>query len=254
MLVRSEIVSGESSGGANTSHTILLESLRRLLNAVPESSHVEQYKQAVISGNVLGKATESSRRRTFRYLRELYLLDPNSVLFRALRDLWADDQEAQPLLALLCAVARDPVLRASADAVMAAQQGASIQPKELADDVQAHFPDSYGDATLAKIGRNTASSWTQSGHLQGTRSKVRSRAQSGPSTVAFALLLGHLEGARGEALLSSLWTHLLDAPTSEVLEHASAAGARGLIEFRSAGGVIDIGFRHLLRPFGPDTG
>ena len=52
--------------------------------------------------NVLGKATTSGREWAFRQLRRFYALDPQSLLFRALRDLWEYDPEGQPLLALLC--------------------------------------------------------------------------------------------------------------------------------------------------------
>jgi hypothetical protein len=33
------------------------------------------------------------------------------------------------------------------------------------------------------------------------------------------------------------------------MDLAVAASQRGLLEFRAAGGVVDIGFRELLRPF-----
>src|SRR5690606_6612604 len=83
-----EIVDGSASGGTNTSHTIVLPALCALLDAVPPSASLADYSHAVLDDNILGKATEGSRKRTFRYLRELYLLRPDSILFRALRDLW----------------------------------------------------------------------------------------------------------------------------------------------------------------------
>jgi hypothetical protein len=95
----SEIVAGRTSGGANTSHTIILPALRALLAAVGSKAAAGEYQRAAIEANALGKATEGARRRTFRYLRELYVLNPKSILFRGLRDLWSDDPEAQPLLA-----------------------------------------------------------------------------------------------------------------------------------------------------------
>jgi len=80
-----EILPGEFSGGTNTNHTIVVASLSALLDAVPNGAPHAAYKQAAIEANVLGKDTEDARRRTFRYLRELYLLRPESLLFRALR-------------------------------------------------------------------------------------------------------------------------------------------------------------------------
>jgi hypothetical protein len=112
-----EIVSGEASGGTNTSHTIVIDALAALLAAIPPDAPYIEYQRAALEGNVLAKQTDGARHRTLRYLKELYLLRPDSLLFRALRDLWADDPAARPLLAGLCAVARDDVEDAQLAAV-----------------------------------------------------------------------------------------------------------------------------------------
>ncbi len=100
-----EIVPGDVSGGTNTSHTIVVPALAALFGAVPADAPASEYEHAVLEADVLGKATDGARQRTFRYLRELYLLRPDSLLFRALRDLWRLDPDARPLLAGLCALA-----------------------------------------------------------------------------------------------------------------------------------------------------
>src|SRR3954447_5276820 len=87
----SEIVPSDRSGGTNTSHTIVVTALQQVLAAVPNGSDSESYEHAVLVDNVVGKDTSGSRQRTLRYLKELYLLRPDSVLFRAFRDLWPDD-------------------------------------------------------------------------------------------------------------------------------------------------------------------
>src|SRR5690348_12164484 len=99
------------SGGAHTSRTMMLAELRALLASTPEGATREEYKQAVIDENALAKGSLSSRQRTFRYLRELYLLDIADPPFRALRKLWRYDVEAQPLIALASSLTRDPALR-----------------------------------------------------------------------------------------------------------------------------------------------
>jgi hypothetical protein len=250
----SEVVAGDVSGGTNTSHTIVVEALTALLDAVPAGAPAEAYAEAAIDANALGKATEGSRRRTFRYLRELYLLRPDSLLFRALRDLWAVDVEARPLLAGLCALARDAVYRASSDAIVHSQPGNLLTSADLALVVGEHFPDSYRSATLAKIGRNTFSSWEQTGHLAGAgrSTKVRTSPKCRPADVTYALLLGYIQGARGKALFDTLWTRVLDQPPSQLLDLATAASQQGMLEFRQAGGIIEVGFRELLRPFEHD--
>jgi hypothetical protein len=246
----SEIAPSARAGGANSSHTILLPALTRLLESVEHGASAEAYDDVVIDDNVLGKSTAQSRRRTLRYLRELYLLRPDSILFRALRDLWTDDPTGQPLIACLCALARDPLFRASAPAIVNAQPGDEITSTDLAATVDASFPGRYNDATLAKIGRNTFSSWQQSGHLEmvARTRKLRQRASCTAGTVAYALLIGHLEGVRGSALFDTFWTRVLDWPRAHVVDLAASASQRMLIDFRQSGGVTEIGFSELLRP------
>lgn len=251
-----EIVPGDVSGGTNTSHTIVVSALVALLDALPADATATEYERAALESNLLGKTTDGGRRRTFRYLRELYLLRPDALLFRALRDLWPDDPDARPLLAGLSALARDAVFRASSAIVVQSGPGDTLTSHDLADAVGEHFPSSYSDSTLAKIGRNTFSSWEQTGHLAaGERtSKVRTRATCRPSNVAYALLLGHLEGARGEGLFDTRWAQVLDQPRSHLFDLAVAASQRGLLEFRHGGGVVEVSFHELLRPFEGELG
>lgn len=249
-MTDSEIAQGDQSGGATTSHTIIIPALSHLLSEVDARSEAAEYERAVIDENVLGKNSVESRRRTYRYLRELYLLRPDSMLFRALRDLWTDDVTGQPLLAGLCALARDPIFRASAAAIFETDPGDDLKSADFAAAVENVFPSAYNESTLAKIGRNTFSSWEQTGHLTALArtTKVRSRPACTPSTVAYALFLGHLEGVRGAALFDTTWIQTLDHPRSHLMELATLASQRSLIDFRHSGGVTDVGFTELLRP------
>jgi hypothetical protein len=234
-------------GGTHTSRTMMLAELQLLLAACPSTADYDDYKTAVVDDNVLLKTTISTRIRTLRGLRELYALKPQIVLFRALRDLWDEDAEAQPLLALLCAVARDPLLRATSKLILDTPAGAAVTPEMLLEVVDDRFPDRYNPRTLLKIGRNAASSWQKSGHLSGRQHKVRVRAESRPTTVAYAFLLGYLCGSKGEALFQTLWARLLDAPAHTLHDHAFNASQQGYLEYRHTGAVTDIGFNYLLR-------
>lgn len=249
-MIVNEIVPGDRSGGTNTSHTIVVPALTQLLNAVDRHADAATYEQAVLEQNVLGKDTTGARQRTLRYLRELYLLRPDSLLFRALRDLWTDDPTGQPLLAGLCAMARDSVFRASAPAIFDTNPGDDVTSTDLADAVDNVFPDTYNDSTLAKVGRNTFSSWEQTGHLEAVAhaNKVRRRPVCTAADTAFALLIGHLDGTRGEALFDTVWAKALDHPQSHLFELATVASQRSLIDFRHSGGVTEVGFTELLRP------
>ncbi|WP_156380513.1 MULTISPECIES: hypothetical protein [unclassified Rhodococcus (in: high G+C Gram-positive bacteria)] len=201
-----------------------------------------------IEENLLGKATAAGRKRAYRYLRELYVLDPTELLFRCLRDLWDEDPADRPLIAGLVAYARDSVFRASANAIFSAERGATVTSGDLAQAVTTFYPGVYSPATANKIGRNTGSSWTQTGHLAGRARKTRTQAMAGPASLALALFLGHLQGSRGQALLSTPWIAFLDVSKNEIDELVDKASVRGYIETRSAGNVLEFGFSHLQRP------
>lgn len=241
-------------GGAHTSRTIMLAELRTLLASCPPDSTPTQYRTAIVDDNVLLKKTVTTRRATHALLRKLYALDPSVLLFRALRDLWGAEVQAQQLVAILCAAARDPLLRATAEAVLAAPRGKPVTWQDLSKAVEERFPGRYNVTTLTAIGQHAASSWLQSGHLSGKIEKLRAQAQSHPASLAYALLLGHLCGVRGEGLFGTLWSRLLDAPVHQLHEHAEVASQRGWIDYRRSGNVTDVGFSYLLRGYEREYG
>lgn len=233
----------------HASRTVMLAELRMLLEAVPASARRADYRAAVVDENVLLKPTTRTRKKTFELLGQLYGLDRSITVFRALRDLWADaGPSGQPLLAVLCALARDPAFRATLPAILSATEGRSVTPDELMAAVAARYPDRFNTTTLRGLAQHAASSWQQSGHLRGHLRKVRVRAVATPAATTYALLLSHLVGARGEGLFTTCWAAALDAPQHVLREQAAAASRRGWLEYRAAGGVTEITFHHLLRP------
>jgi hypothetical protein len=252
----SEIVTGSVPGGPSTSQTIMVSSLQRLLTNVPPNSPPVSYRSAVMDENVLGKQTASGREWAFRQLRRFYALNPRSLLFRALRDLWEHDKAGQPLLALLCALARDPVLRASAAVITATEIGEIVTSADFEAAIEAKFPSAYKEITRRTAAQKVASSFDQSGHLHQEKpgSKIRTRVCPTTAAAAYALMLGHLEGARGQALFNTQWTRILDQPVSHLVDLAASASQEGLLEFRSAGDVVEVTFHQLLRPFADGEG
>ena len=238
-------VSDEPSGGAHTSRTMMLGELGALLSAVGGRGSREDYRRAILADNVLSKGSTTTRRRSLRYLRQLYVLDPASPLFRGLTRLWEADSSAQPLLALICALSCDPLLRATVSVIIGAGDGQKLTSDDLAQAVTDRFPDSYSQPVAAKIGRNAVSSWTQSGHLRGRLTKVRVRATPRPASTAYALFVGHLGGAAGAGLFDTVYAHALDCSSAALHDEAFAAAKRGWIDFRQAGQVVEVGFRWL---------
>jgi hypothetical protein len=87
------------AGGVHDSRTMMLADLRTLLDVCPPLAGLEQYRSAAVDDNVLHKRSHTARSGAFRRLRELYAFDREVLLFRALRDLWDDDEHAQPQVA-----------------------------------------------------------------------------------------------------------------------------------------------------------
>lgn len=233
--------------GTHGSRTIMLKELRLLLSSCPRPADYEGFRLAIVEENVLMKNTVTTRKESFRRLREMYALDENVILFRALRDLWDESPDGQPLIALLCATARDPILRGTAELILSVAKGEPVTPQMIEKVTDEAFPGRYNPTMLANIGRHAASSWQQSGHLKGRLHKVRDRAAATPASTAYALLLAHLCGNRGEAMFSTLWARLLDAPQHSLYELATQASRLGWLEYRHTGSVTEITFRHLQR-------
>jgi hypothetical protein len=225
----------------------MLREMRQLLAAVQRDATYDDYRRAIVEENVLGKRTMATRKESLRRLRELYGLSTGIPLFRALRDIWDANSDAQPILALLCASARDPILRASADLILQTPEGARVTPQMIETATASAFPNRYNATMLANIGRHAASSWQQSGHLRGHAAKTRARAAAHPESTAYALFLGHLTGAGGERLFNTPWSELLDAPGRLLHEQARTAAQQGWLDFKSLGGVTEIEFPYLLR-------
>jgi hypothetical protein len=231
---------------------MMLAELRLLLAAVDISASLADYRSAIVEENVLHKKTAVTRHDSFLRLRTLYALNTKILLFRALRDLWGDDPQAQAQIALLCTIARDSLIQATAEMILAIPIGEAVTPTMIMETVSTHFPDYYNPTTLASIGRNIISSWQQAGLLSGKLHKVRARVESRPASVAYALFLGYLSGERGEALFHTPWCRLLDTPVHILHAQAFSASQRGWIEYRHTGEITDLSFRFLLRKYGKD--
>ncbi|PYQ26645.1 MAG: hypothetical protein DMF56_23430 [Acidobacteria bacterium] len=223
----------------------MLAELSAVLASASASATRADYASAVIDGNCLDKPTASTRRLSNQRLGELYSLDAAIPLFRLLRRLWFANEKARPLLALLVAIARDPLLAASAPAVMHLRPGEEYRKDPVKESIRQAVQGRLSEATLEKVVRNVSSSWAQSGHLEGRTFKRRARVTPTPGAIAFALYLGWISGFRGEELLDSPWTRVLDSSVTQTTELALAAKRIGLLDIRIADRVVEISFRRL---------
>lgn len=231
--------------GTHTSRTMMLAELGALLESTHPDALRPDYVEAIVEANCLEKPTVATRRLTAQRLSELYSLDPALPLFRVLRRLWHLDSKSRPLLALLCALARDPMLAVTAGTVIALPPGAELQRGQLRDVLRAFVEDRLGDATLDKVVRNVASTWAQAGHLKGRTFKIRQRVTPTAVAIAYALYLATAAGFGPEQALASGWIKVLDCGASSARDLALDAKRIGLIDLRTAGDVFDLDLSRL---------
>lgn len=232
--------------GTHTSRTMMLEELTAVLAVTQLWAGRQEYAAAIIEENALAKSTLSTRRLSNQRLGELYGLDAGIAVFRVMRRLWEDaDQRSRPLLALLCALARDPLLAGTASTVISLREGEEFPRLRAREALREAVGPRLNDAVLDKVLRNAASSWTQSGHLEGRTFKKRRRVLSTPWTVAYALYLARAVGFRGAELFANSWMGVLDATPADARTQAQEAKRLGLIDLSISEDIVEIGLDRL---------
>ncbi len=231
-----------AKGGAHTSRTMMRTELECLLRAVPEAAPDSAYSEAVVEQNALGKDTVSSRKKSFAHLRDLYGLSSQIPLFSALRILHRLSPDSIAPLACLAVLARDPLLRATSDAVLSRTEGHAVSPADLIPALEKEFPSVYSPKSLLSIAQNCASSWAQAGLLQGKARKTRVHPMPSPAACVFAFLLGEVTGHHGAAVFSSPWCRALDLDSDGARRQGFEAHRNGWINLRAIGDVVEIGF------------
>lgn len=232
--------------GTHTSRTIMVPELTTLLHKCPASATRADYATEVIDHNCLGKQTASTRFLTNQRLGELYGLDPSTPLFRVMRHLWDLDEKGKPLIALLAAICRDPLLRVTGPVIIRMKPGEELARQQIIDALRDSVGDRLNPDSLDKVVRNTSASWTQSGHLAGRSRKTRERVTTTPAVTTFALLLAYMTGARGMPAFECFLAQILDASPDELIYSAMDAKRFGLLDIKHAGGIVTLSFDLLL--------
>lgn len=230
--------------GTHSSRTIMLEELSAL---VASKGLPAELRKLILDDNVLGKSTSSGRALTLQRLKELYSFDPTVPIFKVFLTLTYRDPAALPQLALLMAIARDPLLRASARPVLGLASGSQLMRDILRDAIAAAVGNRMNEAVLDKVVRNTASSWTKTGHLIGRTIKRRAHVRANLTAFAFALWLARKAGFGGWALFDNGWIAALDLEPGAARSFAERAHAAGLIGFRTIADVFEFDFAPLER-------
>jgi hypothetical protein len=233
-----------SGGGTHQSKTMMLAELRTLLSSSRLSP--EALRQAVVVDNALAKSTSNTRKLTYRHLAALYGLNDQTPLTRLFFALWRTNPAAHPQLALLVALARDPLLRDTAPTVIDGSVGEALKRPVFEAALREKHAARFSLNTLRTLAQNCASTWTQSGHLLGPIKKVRRRITPAPQAVTLAALLATICGFGGPAILSSTWMRVLDLTPDQALDCLRKAEGLGLARVRIAGDITEISIRRQM--------
>ena len=231
-------------GGVHLSKTMMLDELQKVLDLRPSDG--DAVEDAILNRNILSKPTGTARKLVLSRLNTLYGIRTALPVQTAMLKLWTQHAAGHPLLALLCTLAREPLLRDTVSAVLNAPRGAALRWPDLAETLAAKHPGRYSQKMLKSLAQNCASSWTQSGHLKGKVAKRRSLAEPTAHVAAYAALLGSLAGFGGPALIASPWMRVLDRSEADVLGLLRRAEGAGLAQLRVGGGVIQVNVRRPL--------
>ncbi|WMT75401.1 hypothetical protein [Bradyrhizobium sp. Ash2021] len=228
-----------AGGGPHQSKTMMYADLASLF----ASGQTANPAEAIVTENLLGRPSIRAREAALYRLHQLYGVGGKDPIWRVLQGLWNLEHAERPLLALLTALARDPMLRAGAAAVLDASPGERVRWPAIAATFEAAYPGRIGEKMAKSLAQNAASSWTQAGFLKGAVRKERVRLNPTPTVAAFAALLASLCGFGGQRLLESRWMSVLDRPIEERLALLRQAEGLGLVRVRSAGDVLEVDIR-----------
>jgi hypothetical protein len=232
-----------NGGGAHQSKTIMLGEITELIRDGVTEAH--EFRSKILDENILGKATSSGRESVLKNLSSLYGLAAVPLLTRAFLKLAKTDSKSLQSLALLIALARDPLLRDSALSVAESTAGTPIQWPTFAARFNALHPGRFSEKMVRSLSQNCASTWTQTGHLKG-KDKQRTKVHPSAAAAALAALIATVCGLSGPTMLSSAWFRILDLNPDTAMDALRSAEVQGLARLRSAGDVIEISVRQQL--------
>lgn len=228
--------------GAHSARSLMYTELKTLLDGRPAQATRHDYQQDIELYNVLHKSSDNARKLTFRHLVDLYGISPEIPLFHVFRQLWERNEEAQPLLALQLALARDPLLRQTLGLIGATPLGQVLEREQVEHILSTPEPERFSPASLRSFAQNINGSWTQAGFLQGKYKKVRTSPVVTYVNAAFALFLSHCEGRAGQGLFQTPWFQLLSLESAQGYELAYMASLHGVISYKQASGIVEVRF------------
>lgn len=249
-LSKQEMNLGFAYASVMSSRSVMLPELSELINASNTFANIGVLQALVVEQDILHKPSAANRLKTFNFLKALYGLDHNQVLYREFIRLVKLSPADLSVLAGTLAFARDPVLRECAEMVIGTDIGMSLGREDFENWIRNHKPGRYSESMYISFSHNLYASFFQLGFLGPSSGKVRirKRREIRPVIAAYTAFLDWLNGLNGMSLLNGKFMQTLELDKDESLSLIASAGQQGLVSVALAGGVLQLDFSAWLQP------
>ena len=224
----------------------MLDELSALLSSVPHTRATQdEYAEAIVEENCLGKPTVAARHEARKRLLKVYSLDFQDPVYCMFHSLWSRNPMCRALLGFQYAWVNDAMLRDSCKHFLPMAAGTVVTPQQTSAWVAETYPGKYSEKSVKSVGRSLNSSWYQGGYIDGIHDRTRRLVMPQIENVAFALYLGLESGLAGTGLYSSPMAALLDSSEAALVVMTELAARQGLLRFKHIGDVVEVAFDQL---------
>ncbi len=227
--------------------------LEAVLNAASPDAGATDYRCLVVEKNVAGKATEVTRDKTWRRLRERYVMDPDVEEFLAFRTAM-QSTTAPSDRGLLCFLMFARTERLFRDVTLAcvspllARPDSVVQAAVVHQAVEEYVRESgteWTPVTTTRVRQHILSTLKDYGLLKGSVNKRTQATRPGHAVVTFAASLGRLEGLTDRQIIDGVWFRLLGLRRDEIVDYLYSAAQHGALGFRMQADVVELTLRNV---------
>gem|GEM_PF-853859 len=201
--------------------------------------------------NVTGKKSNSGVEKTSKYLKQLYGFDNDYPLFLAFKYFWKTSESTEkPLIAFVYAINQDDLLAKSIEVLQNTKPGEKAAIELFEEMIEKYYPNQYSANTRRSMAKNMASSWKQSGFIEGKVKNIRVQPYISYRVAGFAFFLAYLKGYRGDFIWNNNGVKALCLPENKLRELAIECARKDFMQYQYAGSVTAISFTNLLNKIG----
>jgi hypothetical protein len=231
----------------HTSRTMMFAELEKVMDYSIDS---DEFLES-LSKNITGKKSNSGVEKTAIYLKKLYSLDVRHQPFIAFKYFWKIAETSdKSLLAFIYAINNDDLLAESIQVLQDTKLNEKALIELFEQNIERYHPKQYSENTRKSMAQNIASSWKQSGFIEGKIKNIRTQPKISYLVACLAFLLAYLKGDRGDFLWNSIGVKALLLNESKLRDLAIECAKRDLIQYQYAGSVTAISFNNLLNKIG----